>query len=111
MLNAKITNNGTVDPYFGDAVINLDRVRTGTVVYKVLNSMCSVDFDTTVKAITTVSTLTVSGLPAPTIARHGRIAGWESGNISTPFYLNNIDITANPYSAGRYAGYFSFSII
>ena len=109
--NTKITNNGIVDSYSGDAVINLDWVRAGTVVYKVLNGTCFVDFDITVKAITAVNTLIVSGLPASTIVRHGRIAGWENGNISMPFYLNNTDIIANPCSAGRYAGCFSFSII
>ncbi len=107
----KITNNGIVDSYSGDAVINLDWVRAGTVVYKVLNGTCFVDFDITVKAITAVNTLIVSGLPTSTIVRHGRIAGWENGNISMPFYLNNTDIIANPCSAGRYAGCFSFSII
>ena len=111
VLNTKITNNGIVDSYSGDAVINLDWVRAGTVVYKVLNGTCFVDFDITVKAITAVNTLIVSGLPASTIVRHGRIAGWENGNISMPFYLNNTDIIANPCSAGRYAGCFSFSII
>ncbi|MFR1132247.1 MAG: hypothetical protein ACLSFC_26430 [Enterocloster bolteae] len=109
--NTKITNNGIVDSYSGDAVINLDWVRAGTVVYKVLNGTCFVDFDITVKAITAVNTLIVSGLPTSTIVRHGRIAGWENGNISMPFYLNNTDIIANPCSAGRYAGCFSFSII
>ena len=59
----KITNNGIVDSYSGDAVINLDWVRAGTVVYKVLNGTCFVDFDITVKAITAVNTLIVSGLP------------------------------------------------
>lgn len=111
VLNTKITNNGIVDSYSGDAVINLDWVRAGTVVYKVLNGTCFVDFDITVKAITAVNTLIVSGLPTSTIVRHGRIAGWENGNISMPFYLNNTDIIANPCSAGRYAGCFSFSII
>ena len=111
MLNNQITNNGIVDSYSGDAVINLDWVRAGTVVYKVLNGTCFVDFDITVKAITAVNTLIVSGLPTSTIVRHGRIAGWENGNISMPFYLNNTDIIANPCSAGRYAGCFSFSII
>lgn len=111
VLNTKITNNGIVDSYSGDAVINLDWVRAGTVVYKVLNGTCFVDFDITVKAITAVNTLIVSGLPASTIVRHGRIAGWENGNISMPFYLNNTDIIANPCSAGRYAGCFSFPII
>ena len=111
VLNTKITNNGIVDSYSGDAVINLDWVRAGTVVYKVLNGTCFVDFDITVKAITAVNTLIVSGLPTSTIVRHGCIAGWENGNISMPFYLNNTDIIANPCSAGRYAGCFSFSII
>ena len=111
VLNTKITNNGLVDSYSGDAVINLDWVRAGTVVYKVLYGTCFVDFDITVKAITAVNTLIVSGLPTSTIVRHGRIAGWENGNISMPFYLNNTDIIANPCSAGRYAGCFSFSII
>ncbi len=111
VLNTKITNNGIVDSYSGDAVINLDWVRAGTVVYKVLNGTCFVDCDITVKAITAVNTLIVSGLPASTIVRHGRIAGWENGNISMPFYLNNTDIIANPCSAGRYAGCFSFPII
>lgn len=111
VLNTKITNNGIVDSYSGDAVINLDWVRAGTAVYKVLNGTCFVDFDITVKAITAVNTLIVSGLPTSTIVRHGRIAGWENGNISMPFYLNNTDIIANPCSAGRYAGCFSFSII
>ena len=108
VLNTKITNNGIVDSYSGDAVINLDWVRAGTVVYKVLNGTCFVDFDITVKAITAVNTLIVSGLPTSTIVRHGRIAGWENGNISMPFYLNNTDIIANPCSAGRYAGIMSY---
>ena len=43
--------------------------------------------------------------------RHGRITGWENGDISMPFYLNKKDIIANPCGAGRYAGCLSFSII
>ena len=111
VLNTNLTSNGIVEPYSGNAIINTDWVSAGTIVYKILNGTCFVDFDITVKSITVVNTLIVSGLPASTIVRHGRITGWENGNISMPFYLNNTDIIANPCSAGRYAGCFSFSII
>ena len=111
MFNTNLTSNGIVEPYSGNAIINTDWVSAGTIVYKILNGTCFVDFDITVKSITVVNTLIVSGLPASTIVRHGRITGWENGNISMPFYLSNTDIIANPCSAGRYAGCFSFSII
>ena len=106
-----LSDHGIVEAYSGDAVINSDWVSAGTVVYKVLNGTCFVDFDITVKQITAVNTLIVSGLPESTIVRHGRITGWENGDISMPFYLNKKDIIANPCGAGRYAGCLSFSII
>ena len=111
VLNTNLSDHGIVEAYSGDAVINSDWVSAGTVVYKVLNGTCFVDFDITVKQITAVNTLIVSGLPESTIVRHGRITGWENGDISMPFYLNKKDIIANPCGAGRYAGCLSFSII
>ena len=111
MYNTDLSDHGIVKAYSGDAVINSDWVSAGTVVYKVLNGTCFVDFDITVKQITTINTLIVSGLPESTIVRHGRITGWENGDISMPFYLNKKDIIANPCGAGRYAGCLSFSII
>ena len=111
VLNTNFSDQGIVEAYSGDAVINSDWVSAGTVVYKVLNGTCFVDFDITVKQITAVNTLIVSGLPESTIVRHGRITGWENGDISMPFYLNKKDIIANPCGAGRYAGCLSFSII
>lgn len=110
-LNTDLSDHGIVKAYSGDAVINSDWVSAGTVVYKVLNGTCFVDFDITVKEITAINTLIVSGLPESTIVRHGRITGWENGDISMPFYLNKKDIIANPCGAGRYAGCLSFSII
>ena len=110
-LNTDLSDHGIVKSYSGDAVINSDWVSAGTVVYKVLNGTCFVDFDITVKEITAINTLIVSGLPESTIVRHGRITGWENGDISMPFYLNKKDIIANPCGAGRYAGCLSFSII
>ena len=110
-LNTDLSDHGIVKAYSGDAVINSDWVSAGTVVYKVLNGTCFVDFDITVKQITAINTLIVSGLPESTIVRHGRITGWENGDISMPFYLNKKDIIANPCGAGRYAGCLSFSII
>ena len=109
--NTNLSDHGIVEAYSGDAVINSDWVSAGTVVYKVLNGTCFVDFDITVKQITAINTLIVSGLPESTIVRHGRITGWENGDISMPFYLNKKDIIANPCGAGRYAGCLSFSII
>ncbi|MFQ8729851.1 MAG: hypothetical protein ACLSAC_04715 [Enterocloster bolteae] len=111
MLNTKITNNGIVDSYSGDAVINLDWVRAGTVVYKVLNGTCFVDFDITVKAITAVNTLN-----SKWIAYLNNSQAWTHCRLGKrkyfyALYLNNTDIIANPCSAGRYAGCFSFSII
>ena len=85
VLNTKITNNGIVDSYSGDAVINLDWVRAGTVVYKVLNGTCFVDFDITVKAITAVNTLIVSGLPTSTIVRHGALQAGKTEIFLCPF--------------------------
>ena len=111
VLNTDLSDHGIVKAYSGDAVINSDWVSAGTVVYKVLNGTCFVDFDITVKEITAINTLIVSGLPESTIVRHGRITGWENGDISMPFYLNKKDIIANPCGAGRYAGCLSFSII
>ena len=111
VLNTDLSDYGIVKAYSGDAVINSDWVSAGTVVYKVLNGTCFVDFDITVKEITAINTLIVSGLPESTIVRHGRITGWENGDISMPFYLNKKDIIANPCGAGRYAGCLSFSII
>lgn len=111
VLNTNLSDHGIVEAYSGDAVINSDWVSAGTVVYKVLNGTCFVDFDITVKQITAINTLIVSGLPESTIVRHGRITGWENGDISMPFYLNKKDIIANPCGAGRYAGCLSFSII
>ena len=111
VLNTDLSDHGIVKSYSGDAVINSDWVSAGTVVYKVLNGTCFVDFDITVKEITAINTLIVSGLPESTIVRHGRITGWENGDISMPFYLNKKDIIANPCGAGRYAGCLSFSII
>ena len=111
VLNTDLSDHGIVKAYSGDAVINSDWVSAGTVVYKVLNGTCFVDFDITVKQITAINTLIVSGLPESTIVRHGRITGWENGDISMPFYLNKKDIIANPCGAGRYAGCLSFSII
>ena len=111
VLNTNLSDHGIVKAYSGDAVINSDWVSAGTVVYKVLNGTCFVDFDITVKQITAINTLIVSGLPESTIVRHGRITGWENGDISMPFYLNKKDIIANPCGAGRYAGCLSFSII
>jgi len=110
-LNTNLIGNGIVSPYSGNATINTDWVSAGTVVYKVVNGTCFVDFDITLKEITVINTLIVSGLPAATIVRHGRIQSWENKEISMPYYLNNTDIIANPCSAGRYAGCFSFSII
>uniref|UniRef100_UPI00140BCFDB hypothetical protein n=1 Tax=Enterocloster aldenensis TaxID=358742 RepID=UPI00140BCFDB len=109
--NTNLIGNGIVSPYSGNATINTDWVSAGTVVYKVVNGTCFVDFDITLKEITVINTLIVSGLPAATIVRHGRIQSWENKEISMPYYLNNTDIIANPCSAGRYAGCFSFSII
>ena len=111
VLNTNLIGNGIVSPYSGNATIITDWVRAGTVVYKVVNGTCLVDFDITLKEITVINTLIVSGLPAATIVRHGRIQSWEKKEISMPYYLNNTDIIANPCSAGRYAGCFSFSII
>ena len=110
-LNTDLSDHGIVKSYSGDAVINSDWVSAGTVVYKVLNGTCFVDFDITVKEITAINTLIVSGLTESTSVRHGRITGWENGDISMPFYLNKKDIIANPCGAGRYAGCLSFSII
>ena len=111
VLNTNLIGNGIVSPYSGNATINTDWVSAGTVVYKVVNGTCFVDFDITLKEITVINTLIVSGLPVATIVRHGRIQSWENKEISMPYYLNNTDIIANPCSAGRYAGCFSFSII
>ena len=67
VLNTNLSDHGIVEAYSGDAVINSDWVSAGTVVYKVLNGTCFVDFDITVKQITAVNTLIVSGLPESTI--------------------------------------------
>ena len=63
MYNTDLSDHGIVKAYSGDAVINSDWVSAGTVVYKVLNGTCFVDFDITVKQITAINTLIVSGLP------------------------------------------------
>lgn len=64
--NTDLSDHGIVKSYSGDAVINSDWVSAGTVVYKVLNGTCFVDFDITVKEITAINTLIVSGLPEST---------------------------------------------
>ena len=56
MRNTDLSDHGIVKAYSGDAVINSDWVSAGTVVYKVLNGTCFVDFDITVKQITAINT-------------------------------------------------------
>lgn len=109
-INSNLTSKGIVDPQSAQANINTDWVSSGSVYYRITNGICFVDFDLTLKTITILNTLIVSGLPTAKIMAHSKLQGWEDNTISVPCYVFENNMLANPGTAGRYVGSFSYAV-
>lgn len=109
-LNSNLINKGIIDPQSAQANINTDWVSSGTVYYRITNGICFVDFDLTLKTITILNTLIVSGLPTAKIMAHSKLQGWEDNTISVPCYVYDNNVLANPGPAGHYVGSFSYAV-
>ena len=108
--NSNLTSKGIVDPQSAQANINTDWVSSGSVYYRITNGICFVDFDLTLKTITILNTLIVSGLPTAKIMAHSKLQGWEDNTISVPCYVFENNMLANPGPAGHYVGSFSYAV-
>lgn len=108
--NSNLINKGIIDPQSAQANINTDWVSSGTVYYRITNGICFVDFDLTLKTITILNTLIVSGLPTAKIMAHSKLQGWEDNTISVPCYVYDNNVLANPGPAGHYVGSFSYAV-
>lgn len=109
-INSNLTSKGIVDPQSAQANINTDWVSSGSVYYRITNGICFVDFDLTLKTITILKTLIVSGLPTAKIMAHSKLQGWEDNTISVPCYVFENNMLANPGPAGHYVGSFSYAV-
>ncbi len=109
-VNNNLTSKGIVDPQSAQANINTDWVSSGSVYYRITNGICFVDFDLTLKTITILNTLIVSGLPTAKIMAHSKLQGWEDNTISVPCYVFENNMLANPGPAGHYVGSFSYAV-
>lgn len=110
IVNSNLTSKGIVDPQSAQANINTDWVSSGSVYYRITNGICFVDFDLTLKTITILNTLIVSGLPTAKIMAHSKLQGWEDNTISVPCYVFENNMLANPGPAGHYVGSFSYAV-
>lgn len=109
-INSNLISKGIVDPQSAQANINTDWVSSGSVYYRITNGICFVDFDLTLKTITILNTLIVSGLPTAKIMAHSKLQGWEDNTISVPCYVFENNMLANPGPAGHYVGSFSYAV-
>ena len=109
-IDSNLINKGIIDPQSAQANINTDWVSSGTVYYRITNGICFVDFDLTLKTITILNTLIVSGLPTAKIMAHSKLQGWEDNTISVPCYVYDNNVLANPGPAGHYVGSFSYAV-
>lgn len=109
-INSNLINKGIIDPQSAQANINTDWVSSGSVYYRITNGICFVDFDLTLKTITILNTLIVSGLPTAKIMAHSKLQGWEDNTISVPCYVYDNNVLANPGPAGHYVGSFSYAV-
>ena len=109
-INSNLTSKGIVDPQSAQANINTDWVSSGSVYYRITNGICFVDFDLTLKTITILNTLIVSGLPTAKIMAHSKLQGWEDNTISVSCYVFENNMLANPGPAGHYVGSFSYAV-
>lgn len=107
---SNLASKGIVDPQSGQANINTDWVSSGIVYYRISNGICFVDFDLTLKTITILNTLIVSGLPQAKIMSHSKLQGWEDSTINIPCYIHENNMLVNPGPAGHYVGSFSYTV-
>lgn len=110
-INNKLNGFGIRTPITGQGEINTDWVTTGSAVYRIVNGLCTVDFQLSLKQITIVNTVVVRNLPYAKILVRNRLQAWKDKNLSVPLLITDTTLCCNPCEAGLYVGSFTYSVI